>query len=100
LLGGPTPARDIGESARSLHADIVGIAVTNTGTRARVGHDVAALRAELARDVPLWLGGAGARAHDGAKDNVHVVESWEAIDRALEDWRGRRARAPRTRARR
>ena len=98
LLGGPTPAREIAESARTLRADAVGIAVTFSEDRKQTRAHVKTLRSALEPHVPLWIGGAGAVELDLGHENTRVLTSWDAIERAVVDWRERPRRKPSSRS--
>jgi len=93
LLGGPTPPLEIAESARTLGADAVGIAVTLSDDRKQTRAYVKTLRRGLAPHVPLWIGGAGAPELDAGHENTRVLMSWDAVDRAVVEWRPSRPRA-------
>ncbi len=87
LLGGPTPPQQIAESASVLRADAVGIGITLTGRGAQVRNDLVSLRAALAPDIQLWLGGSSAAGLEVGLDGTTRVDSWPAIDRAVAECR-------------
>jgi len=89
LLGGPTPAREIAESARALRADVVGVAVTLKDDPKQIRAHVKALRGSLPPHVPLWIGGAGAADLEHGHEDTRVLTSWDAIERAVVEWRER-----------
>lgn len=90
LLGGSTPPREVAESARLLGADAVGITVTLASELKQTRKDVRSLRKHLTASVPLWIGGAGANALGISAENTKVVGTWDAIDQAVIESRGRR----------
>lgn len=98
LLGGPTPPREIADSARALRADVVGVAVTVNDDQKQIRAHVKTLRAALPPHVPLWIGGAGAGDLDHGRENTCVLMSWDAIERAVVEWRERprRTTSPRS----
>jgi hypothetical protein len=83
LLGGPTPPQQIADSARSLRADAVGIGISASAEREDVKRDLVSLRSALDPNIRLWIGGAGASRLDGGLDGATLVDSWDAIDRAV-----------------
>lgn len=89
LLGGPTPPEQVAEGARVLRADAVGIGITGCGDTERVKHDLRAVRSALDANVRLWVGGVGAAALDGGVEGATLVDSWDAIDRAVVECRPR-----------
>lgn len=87
LLGGPTPPEQVADSARALRADVVGIGVTASGPSEQVKKDLGALRSALDENIRLWVGGAGASTLDGELQGATLVDSWDAIDRAVVECR-------------
>ena len=87
LLGGPTPPEQVAECARVLRADVVGIGVTTGGQSEPVKNDLRALRSALDGNIRLWVGGAGASALDADLQGATLVDSWDAIDRAVVECR-------------
>lgn len=87
LLGGPTPAQQIADSARSLRADAVGIGVSASAQGEQVKRELTALRSALDPNIRLWVGGAGASALGGGLEGATLVDSWDAIDRAVVECR-------------
>jgi len=92
LLGGPTPPQQVADSARSLRADAVGIGVSASGQSEQVNQDLRALRSALDANIHLWVGGAGASALDSGLQGATLVDSWDAIDRAVVECRAAGAR--------
>ncbi len=89
LLGGDSPVQDIIDSARALHADVVGLTVTPTSDRKKTRAAVELLRAGLPTSVALWLGGAGATAVGFDDEKTEIVTSWAAIEEAVAHCRKR-----------
>jgi hypothetical protein len=87
LLGGPTPPQQIADGARSLLADAVGIGVSASAQSDQVKKDLRVLRSALGSDIRLWVGGAGASVLDGGLEGATLVDSWDAIDRAVVECR-------------
>jgi methanogenic corrinoid protein MtbC1 len=59
-LGIDTPLEQIVAAAASANAEAVVVSVSAATPRARAARDIAALRKQLPRRLPLWIGGAGA----------------------------------------
>jgi len=87
LLGGPTPPQQIAEGARILRADAVGIGVSASSQGEQVNEDLRALRSALGANIRLWVGGGGASALAGGLTGATLVDSWDAIDRAVVECR-------------
>jgi len=87
LLGGPRPPDQVADSAQALRADVVGIGVTASGQGEQVKKDLRALRSALDTTIRLWVGGTGASALDGEIHGATLVDSWDAIDRAVVECR-------------
>lgn len=93
LLGGPTPPQQVAESARILRVDAVGIGVTASARSAQMKQDLQALRSALDANIRLWVGGAGSSMLEVGLPGVTLVDSWDAIDRAVVECRASRTAA-------
>ena len=87
LLGGPTPPQQVADSARSLRADAVGVGISASTQTKQVRKDLRALRSALHPRIRLWVGGEGATALVGGLEGATLVDSWDAIDRAVVECR-------------
>lgn len=92
-LGASAPAGEIAASARSVRADVVALSFSTAYPRRRVLPDLRHLRAELAPDVALWAGGAGARPLSRPPPGVALFDDLLAAVAAYETLRDR-SRAP------
>ena len=82
-LGASLPAAEIAAAAAATGADAVGVSVIVAGSPARVSAELATLRARLPASVPLFVGGAGARAIEpdpaaGETIRVHDLDELRA----------------------
>jgi MerR family transcriptional regulator, light-induced transcriptional regulator len=60
-LGPDLPAEEIARYARQVEADVVAVSLVLTDTLAHMPAELAAIRAALGPDVPIWVGGAAAQ---------------------------------------
>jgi methanogenic corrinoid protein MtbC1 len=82
VLGTDTPVDQIVRAARAHRAGVAAIGVSGAADRARTSRDLRALRSELPRHVPLWIGGAT----EGLKlegRGVRRIAEWSDLDAAL-----------------
>lgn len=89
LLGASMPPEELAQAARDLHADVVGLTITPVPDKKEMRRMVRALRRALPPEVPIWLGGAGARDVDPTQEYARVIASWADIDAALEAFHAR-----------
>jgi DNA-binding transcriptional MerR regulator/methylmalonyl-CoA mutase cobalamin-binding subunit len=88
ILGVNTPAPQIAAAAKALKSDAVGLAVVAPVDKRTTLKQLRSIRAELPKRAPLWLGGVGARAFEGALEGLTVVGGWEQLDRVADELRG------------
>ncbi len=89
LLGAATPAAELVESARILHADVVGVAVTPSSDLRKARADIRVLQRELPRSVGLWIGGSAAPSLRVESELTRVLTTWESIAEAVVEQRRR-----------
>lgn len=85
VLGAETPPSQIVEAARGHQARVVALGLTPPFDAARVEGDLTSLRKALGgrRGAELWLGGGGAAAFSRMA-GVRCIDTWAALDEALE----------------
>jgi MerR family transcriptional regulator, light-induced transcriptional regulator len=87
LLGGSVPRREIAEACLALGVDAVGISVSRAGGSEVTRQELAALFRDLPRRLELWVGGEGARDLRLEGLGIHVVVTFEELDREIARWR-------------
>jgi methylmalonyl-CoA mutase cobalamin-binding subunit len=85
-LGADLPPEEIGRYAREAGVAIVAISVVLLDGLAVLPAQLAALRAELGPDVPVWVGGQGALGLDEAALPAHcqVIADRGELERRLD----------------
>lgn len=95
MLGADSPPAEILAAAEALEADAIGISISLAADRAAVEKNVRALvrglEAKISPTTELWIGGAGGGRIDVEGPRIRRVESWGALEGALEALRSRRA---------
>ena len=86
-LGAETPPMEVAAVAQEVAADIVALSFSSYFPRRASVRMTAALRSALPQTTALWIGGEGACGSGKSIPGVHVFQTFDAIEPALERWR-------------
>lgn len=89
-LGPDLPAKEITRTALQANADAVGLSVVHVPDSGGTLAEIEAVRDDLPRDIPLFLGGAGAGGltPDPSRPGIHIVPDLAELRTALAALRG------------
>jgi DNA-binding transcriptional MerR regulator/methylmalonyl-CoA mutase cobalamin-binding subunit len=82
LLGPSTPPEEIAAAARAFRVDVVGVSISPAASVADTRQALHMLERRLPRDLPLWVGGAGAPKFV-KPGRARLAQSWSDIDKLL-----------------
>jgi MerR family transcriptional regulator, light-induced transcriptional regulator len=82
LLGVDTPTDEIIEAALALDADVLGISISPAAEPTAASAEIEKILAGLPEHVELWLGGKAAPGVAIESRRIHLVTSWDDVDRA------------------
>ncbi|MCG6947876.1 MAG: MerR family transcriptional regulator [Acidobacteria bacterium] len=83
ILGPQTPVEEIAAAATSVRASAVGISISPYAATDPTLSEVMSLRESLPSGINLWLGGSGAIELSDLPADVEVLDSLDALERAL-----------------
>ena len=83
VLGSQSPAKEIARAAASVGAAAVGISISVFADASDTLSEIQRLREVLPTDMLLWLGGSGATGLTDLPADTEVLDSLDALDRAL-----------------
>lgn len=94
-LGAQTPAQEIGHAADDYCADIVGLSFSPSFPKRRVAAVIKEVRALVAPEKELWVGGQGVTGFDKNIRGVRIMRNFAQVEQALERYRSASLKHPR-----
>jgi DNA-binding transcriptional MerR regulator/methylmalonyl-CoA mutase cobalamin-binding subunit len=85
-LGPNLPLSNTIDAAKAFHADVVGLSVSSVNAGRLVRRFIAELRAELADDVAIWVGGSGAASLPALPEGVRAFRDTIEPSVLIQEW--------------
>jgi DNA-binding transcriptional MerR regulator/methylmalonyl-CoA mutase cobalamin-binding subunit len=86
LVGANTPPDQIVDGVKTLRADVVGLSVSASANISFAQEQIESILRDLPRRVSLWVGGEGSKQLQINEDGLRIINSWQQIDDALQEF--------------